>query len=584
MSTRSCPADVVADEERRCGAGAGLRERSWPRGQSSSPRRQAELAGHQEGARAEQDGVVGEPAFRSRFRGERRQRPSTGLVAHRLEPGSPSAVGAPRRTIRRTLSAPISPAMAGPRHGRRSGPPSASSSPSMRRATPSSPAGSRAWLLTARRRRSQDRGRWPRSPGSRSGRSGRRAVVDDDVADLAGPEAVAVKELAIEHEPGADPVPDLDRDQVRRPVLAPNRYSRARPPGCRWPRRSAGRSGRRRRLPSGRSCQSRLTAQRIVPSPSTMPGVPTPIPRIWLCGRRAARRSARGRARPPRRRRRLRARATRAAGSRPGGSGGPRRTSARRGPASTIWRASSTSETRVGALPPLDGPRPTSSARPSAVSSATRSPTEVRVRPVRRAISARLIGPWSYSARRTMLALCARVWAWVALVGNSVRATGGWGPLRQAGASVLSSRPTLPSDLTKRNVATSPGFVQWLDKDSSGGRTWRQAPRSRPSPGWRTTTSRSAVSRAASAKAAPAPVDPQPQRPAPNPGTYIPSGSGSRPLRRSASPHQLRSRVSGARDPTAGPIDRPGAMPRPLGQRGSHLGEQRGIASEVDAR
>ena len=37
--------------------------------------------------------------------------------------------------------------------------------------------------------------------------------------------------------------------------------------------------------PRGRSLQSRLTAQRIVPSPSTMPGAPTPMPRIGWWGR-----------------------------------------------------------------------------------------------------------------------------------------------------------------------------------------------------------------------------------------------------------------------------------------------------------
>ncbi len=52
-------------------------------------------------------------------------------------------------------------------------------------------------------------------------------------------------------------------------------------------------------------------------------------------------------------------------------------------------RASLSRATRVGALPPVLGPRPTSRARPSASRSATSSPTLVRVRPVRRAMSAR---------------------------------------------------------------------------------------------------------------------------------------------------------------------------------------------------
>ena len=50
--------------------------------------------------------------------------------------------------------------------------------------------------------------------------AGRAVGLDDDVADLAGPEAVATEQLAVEHQPGADPVPDLDRDQVVRPLVA----------------------------------------------------------------------------------------------------------------------------------------------------------------------------------------------------------------------------------------------------------------------------------------------------------------------------------------------------------------------------
>ena len=40
----------------------------------------------------------------------------------------------------------------------------------------------------------------------------------------------------------------------------------------------------------------------------------------------------------------------------------------------TTWRASSTSETRVGSLPPVLGPRPTSSARPSLLEVADQLP------------------------------------------------------------------------------------------------------------------------------------------------------------------------------------------------------------------
>jgi hypothetical protein len=46
---------------------------------------------------------------------------------------------------------------------------------------------------------------------------------------------------------------------------------------------------------------------------------------------------------------------------------------------------------------------------PSAMSSATTSPTVVRVSPLMRATSARLIGLWSYSAFSTSAALWARV-------------------------------------------------------------------------------------------------------------------------------------------------------------------------------
>ena len=53
------------------------------------------------------------------------------------------------------------------------------------------------------------------------------------------------------------------------------------------------------------------------------------------------------------------------------------------------WRPSGATRRRMGDLPPLDWPRPTSSIRPSSMSVPTRSPTEVRVRPVSRARSAR---------------------------------------------------------------------------------------------------------------------------------------------------------------------------------------------------
>ena len=55
--------------------------------------------------------------------------------------------------------------------------------------------------------------------------------------------------------------------------------------------------------------------------------------------------------------------------------------------------ASSMTWTRIGALPPEEGPRPISSTRPSLMASPTSSPTLVRVSSVTRAMSARLIGP-----------------------------------------------------------------------------------------------------------------------------------------------------------------------------------------------
>ena len=50
---------------------------------------------------------------------------------------------------------------------------------------------------------------------------------------------------------------------------------------------------------------------------------------------------------------------------------------------------------RIGLLPPVDGPRPISLTMPSPRRSPTTSLTVVRVSPVLRATSARLIGPKS---------------------------------------------------------------------------------------------------------------------------------------------------------------------------------------------
>ena len=54
-----------------------------------------------------------------------------------------------------------------------------------------------------------------------------RAVgLDDDVADLAGAVAVAAEQLAVEDEAGADAAPDLDRDEVARPLVATEQVGR----------------------------------------------------------------------------------------------------------------------------------------------------------------------------------------------------------------------------------------------------------------------------------------------------------------------------------------------------------------------
>src|SRR5207247_10300926 len=79
---------------------------------------------------------------------------------------------------------------------------------------------------------------------------------------------------------------------------------------------------------------------------------------------------------------------------------------------------------RIGALPPLDGPRPISFTTPSSSRPVTTSETVVRVRPVWRATSARLIGPRSYTVRTTSRSLWTRVCWWVALVGSAMTGPG----------------------------------------------------------------------------------------------------------------------------------------------------------------
>ena len=100
----------------------------------------------------------------------------------------------------------------------------------------------------------------------------------------------------------------------------------------------------------------------------------------------------------------------------------------------TTRRASSSTWSRIGALPPLDGPRPISRTTPSSSSPLMTSETVVRVRPVRRATSARLIGPRSYSVRTTSRSLWTRVCRWVALVGSAI---GRVGPPSPAASALL---------------------------------------------------------------------------------------------------------------------------------------------------
>ena len=88
----------------------------------------------------------------------------------------------------------------------------------------------------------------------------------------------------------------------------------------------------------------------------------------------------------------------------------------------------------------------------------TTSETVVRVRPVRRATSARLIGPRSYSVRTTSRSLWTRVCWWVALVGSAI---GRVVPPHRP--SPRSSAPTSSSRWTK--CAIPAVFVKSLDKD-----------------------------------------------------------------------------------------------------------------------
>ena len=353
-------------------------------------RHQAELAGHQQGGRPEDHDVV-DRAGRSRSASRRRAGRATGASASSRtasSQGSPSAVTLPRSTTRPMLSAPIRAAIDWPSER-----PAATTT---RRAA-SSPASSAS--ATSLRVRVAGRGQASCEPRVRAlgGGLGRGpddrpraghgleaaeaaaaalgAVVDDHgVADLAGAEAVAVEELAPEDDAGADAQADLDRDEVRRaPPALEQVLGQGRGARVVGDARRAGRCARVRIEASGRSCQSRLTAQRIVPVVG--------VHEARRPDADAEERAGLGRQRDQRvdeagqrgqgvvAVEAVRRDLARRAGPRRGGRRARRRTRARRGRRAITRRASSTTWSRIGALPPLEGPRPISRTRPSAMTS-----------------------------------------------------------------------------------------------------------------------------------------------------------------------------------------------------------------------
>ena len=195
--------------------------------------------------------------------------------------------------------------------------------------------------------------------------------LDDDVADLAGTVAVAAEQLAIEDETRADAAPDLDRDEVAWPVLAVEQERRdgRRAAVVGDDRREPYRSCEERRRAAGRST-TRLTAQRIVPSvvddarradtdaedrlvragqdlvDQVVDEVEgrVAVGAVEVARRPAADLAAQVERAPPVNVRSPRSRVT-------------------------TWRASSTSATRVGALPPVRRAAAASAARPSCSSS-----------------------------------------------------------------------------------------------------------------------------------------------------------------------------------------------------------------------
>ena len=155
----------------------------------------------------------------SRASGPRLRRVASSRIAS--SHGSPRTVTEPWTTMWRTSRMPIRFAMAEP-----SARPAARVTPSAR----SSPRLGRGGQLgEGDGRRESGGGRGPQDRGRRGDRleAAEAAAValgavglDDDVADLARAVAVAAEEVAVEDEAGADAAPDLDRDEVGRPVLA----------------------------------------------------------------------------------------------------------------------------------------------------------------------------------------------------------------------------------------------------------------------------------------------------------------------------------------------------------------------------
>ena len=107
---------------------------------------------------------------------------------------------------------------------------------------------------------------WRRSRGSRTGRSDtRRRRPRPSIWPISpAPNPSPWNSSPPSTTPAPDPEPDLDRDEVRRrPPAAEELDGEGRGARCRWPPGPGRRSRSRRISPRGRSCQSRLTAQRM---------------------------------------------------------------------------------------------------------------------------------------------------------------------------------------------------------------------------------------------------------------------------------------------------------------------------------